>query len=60
MPMRPQRRTVHFASAGTDCAAWHYPGRNDGNNQDEYFAGGEPGVIVRRSPRDRVKEEKVK
>lgn len=28
MRMSPQRRKVHFASAGDRCAAWHYPGRN--------------------------------
>ena len=30
MPMNTQRRKVHFASAGSRCTAWHYPGDNDG------------------------------
>jgi uncharacterized protein len=30
MPINTQRRKVHFASAGSRCAAWHYPGDNGG------------------------------
>jgi uncharacterized protein len=28
MPITAQRRKVHFPSAGSRCAAWHYPGEN--------------------------------
>jgi uncharacterized protein len=28
MRTSPQRRKVHFTSAGSRCAAWHYPGQN--------------------------------
>ncbi|WP_406503987.1 alpha/beta hydrolase [Streptomyces sp. NBC_00212] len=30
MPVSKQREKVRFASGGTSCAAWHYPGSNGG------------------------------
>ena len=30
MSVSMERESVRFASGGTECAAWHYPGTNGG------------------------------